>query len=136
MSYENPDRRTYMWPGQDAGAGAISKTIVGPKGKAGRVHDYGFLNVTTAFTADTTPCEVAVGDGSDADAYGEQFSMATQAIGGGKTVRSAMESSKARDAMFPKQIPADTEVVLSASAPTGGVPAGVGDLYLVIDWAD
>lgn len=136
MSYDNPNRIAYLWATQDAGAGAVTKNIVGPKGKTGRVWDYGFLNVTEAFTADTLPSYVSVGLSGNADAYGEELSMATTAAGGGLTVRSSMESGAARDAMFPATIPAGTTVLITATAPTGGTPAGIGDLYVVIDWAD
>lgn len=135
MSYENPNRISYLWPSQDAGAGTVTKTIIGPNGKRGRVWDYGVLNVTEAFTADTLPSSITVGKSGDLDAYGTALSMGTLATGGGKTLRSTFDAVAA-EPYTTASIDADTPLVLTMSAPTGGTPAGIGDLFLVIDWDD
>lgn len=136
MSYDNPNRQEYVAHAQDIGAGAKTFTFYGPKGKDGWVYDYGVVNVTEAFTADTLPCYVSVGLSGNVDAYGEELSMATTAIGGGKTLRSTYSTPGDLDDYIVAKIPADTAVLVTATAPTGGTPAGIGDIRVVIDWAD
>lgn len=139
MGYSNPNRQTYTFGAHDAGAGGEVFAILGPKGKAGRVHDYGIMHVTEAFTADTLPCNVSVGTVADADAYAEEVSMGTAAIdSGGVSLRNSLTLDQiiTREAALSPEVPADTPVALHVTAPTGGTPAGIGIPFLVIDWDD
>lgn len=128
----------YLFPVSDIGAGAKTHTIVGPKDKEGRLVDYGIQNVTEAFTDDTLPCYVSVGTAADPDAFGDEFSMVEEAIGAGKTLLSTYDRTHAAyvAAMVDKTIPANTEVLLTCTAPTGGTPAGIGQPYMAIIWDD
>lgn len=133
MSYHRTKQVTYALPAADAGAGAKTLKFQGPKGKKGRVIDYGFYNVTEAFTATTLPSYVSVGDGSDVDAYGDEISMGTTAIGGGSSLLTQYRNDQLDDYVL-GDIPADQEVTVTATAPTGGTPAGIGTLFCVVDW--
>lgn len=137
MSYDNPDRRTYVLSAHDFGAGAGSASVRGPKGKKGVLIDYGVQNVSETFNAVATPATIAVGDGSDVDAFGEEFSLATVAAGSGRSVQSVYESDGIynENVIVNRHIPADTDVTLTFVAPTGGTPAGIAQPYVTIDWS-
>jgi hypothetical protein len=141
MSYENPDRRVYTFPQFDYGgaAGARADKIIGPKGKKGRLIDYGVQSVQEAF-AGTTPATIAVGNASDADAYGEEFSLGGLAVAsGGKTVRSTYDPTKQADTaafaalMVEPDLPADTAIYITSTEAVTG-PTGMACPYVVIDW--
>lgn len=138
MSYDNPNRMVYLFPTHDFGAGSGNVNIIGPKGKRGVLIDYGVQNTTEAFTDDTTGALVAVGTAADPDAFGEEFDMVELANDTGKTVRSTyLDDEIYVDAVIVDRfIPADTIVRMTLTAPTGGTPAGIGQPFMVIDWAD
>jgi hypothetical protein len=137
MSYDKPNRVTYLFENHDFGAGSGTHNIVGPKGKAGFLRDFGIQDVTETFTNDTTPGYIAIGTSSDADAYGDELDLATTAANSGLTVLSSNSSQASIDAAFPdRTIPADTTVRVTMTAPTGGTPAGIAKPYVVIDWQD
>lgn len=139
MGYSNPNRQTYTFGTHDCGAGGEVFTFLGPKGKAGRVHDYGIMHPTEAFTADTLPCNVSVGTVADPDAYAEEISMGTAAIdSGGVSLRNSrtLDQIIAAEAALSPEVPADGIVALHVTAPTGGTPAGIGIPFVVMDWDD
>jgi hypothetical protein len=121
----------------DAGAGGEVFAVLGPKGKKGTLVDYGSQHVTEAFTATTLASFVSVGTVADADAYGDEISMATQAIdsGGRATNNIQRKGTAAYEAQFiNKRLPADTPVALHVTAPTGGTPAGMAHFWMEIIW--
>jgi len=126
----------YVLPASDVGAGAKSMTFYGPKGKKGRVLDMGVQAVTEAFTATTLPAYISVGLTGNVDAYAEEFSMATTAIGPGISLRQTYDKDNLNigGSYIVAEIPADTAVLLTATAPTGGTPAGIGDVFCIIRW--
>lgn len=139
MSYSNPNRQTYSFGTRDTDAGDEVFAVLGPKGKAGRVYDYGIMHVTEAFTATTLPCYVSVGTVADADAYAEEIGMGTAAIdSGGVSMRNSLTQDQitAREAALSPNIPADTIFALHVTEATGGTPAGIGIPFMVIDWDD
>ena len=81
-------RMHYNFPVLDFGAGAEIYYLMGPKGRKGKLVDYGVHHPTETFTADTLPAYVSVGTAADADAYGEELSMGLLAAdAGSKSVR-------------------------------------------------
>ena len=89
MSYDKPNRQTYAFDTTDFGSGsAVEFNIVGPKGKTGRLFDYGVQDSTEVFNGDSTVPSIAVGTTSDPDAYGDEFSLNALADNHGKSVRS------------------------------------------------
>lgn len=130
----------YQWTTLDFGTAGEVFTVLGPKGKAGRLVDYGVCHPTETFTADTLPAYVSVGTVADADAYGDELSMGLLAAdGGGKSLLSTYRPGK--DAahatmLIDPTLPADTIVALHCTAPTGGTPAGMACPFMEIIWDD
>ena len=138
MAYDDKAPTRYEFANTDFGAGAdVAFNILGPKGKAGRLYDYGVQNSTEAFTATTTGPMISVGSTSDADAYGDDFPLNALADNHAKTVRQTYLESEAGFAtyMVSPEIPADTEVVLTC---VGGVdsPTGQAAPFVDIIWQD
>lgn len=138
MAYEKQPTR-YMLPSTSFASGSALE-IMGPKGKRGQLVDYGVQNPTVTFTATTTPAYIAVGSGSDPDAYGEEFSLGTTAAdSGGKSVLSTFQRGTADYELYvlpTAVIAADAKVVVTLTAPTGGSPAGTASPFVDIIWED
>lgn len=143
MSYDKPNRIKYAFPGgtaSDWGAGSDTLwNIFGPKGKAGRMWDFGVEATVEAFTGTTTVPQIAVGSTSDPDAYGEEFSLNGLAINHAKSVRQTYDpiadSTNWATYMVERDIPKDTEVVVTVDVGTGS-PTGQGVPFVIIDWDD
>lgn len=133
-------RMHYFFGTHDFGAGGEIFYVLGPKGRKGKLVDYGVHHVTEAFTADTLPAYVSVGTAADADAYGDELSMATIAIDvGSRSVRTLYRDPDDIDNFILDaglSLPADTKVGLHCTAPTGGTPAGIAQPFMIIDWED
>lgn len=130
MSYSNPDRRCYNYGSIDFGAGGEVVSITGPKGKRGRLIDI-HVSATETFNAVTTSAKVSVGTAADPDAYAE-LDVGTLAD---TDSISAEDGVSDTDAIIAEDIPADTQVEVTMVAPTGGTPAGMGHVQIVIDWS-
>lgn len=139
MGYSNPDRRTYMFPLFDFGGGSDqSFKVIGPKGKAGRLIDYGVQDVQEAMNGDTLDPKIAVGTSSDPDAYGDEFTL-SNADNVPSSVRSTYDPGADKTSfetyvLNDGIIPADTVVYLTCSASTGANLTGQGMPFMVIDW--
>lgn len=130
MSYSNPDRRDYAFGAIDFGAGGDVVSITGPKGKKGTlvcIH----IAATETFNAVTTQANIQVGTAADPDAY------ALMNLGTLADTDSASSDDGTTDtnAIIDQNIPADTQVEVTFTAPTGGTPAGIGHVTVTIDWA-
>ena len=138
MSYDKPDRKKYAFENTDFGSGsAVEFNIVGPKGKAGRLHDYGVQNSTEIFAGSSTVPSIAIGTTSDPDAYGDELDLNALADNHGKSVRSSyLETESGFTAlMLNREIPADTEVVITCATAVGS-PTGQASPFVEIDWQD
>ena len=133
-------RRTYIFPTLDFGTAGEIYYVRGPKGRKGKLVDYGVDHPTETFTTTTLPAYVSVGTAADADAYGEELSMGTLAADAGSlSVRQSFRdpddiAAYILDAGL--NMPADTKVGLHCTAPTGGTPAGFAIPFMIIDWED
>lgn len=130
MSYSNPDRRFYSFPAVNFGSGS-AQSIKGPRGKAGRliaIH----ASCTTLFTAVTTPGRIEVGTAADTDANA-LFVLGTLAATDAVASDDGVTDT---DAIINADIAPNTQVEVTFVAPTGGTPAGVATVSVVIDWAD
>lgn len=145
MSYDKPNRIKYSPGHHDFGAAGEVWAFTGPKGKKGRIYDYGVEGVTEAFTADTTAALVSVGSVADADLYGDEISMLTTAVDTGtrslRTLFTAAEiatgiKDNVAGRLLEDQIAADAIFALHVVAPTGGTPAGMGIPFVIVDWDD
>lgn len=130
MSYADPDRRQYSFGPIDFGAGGEVVSITGPKGKTGRliaIH----VAATETFTNTTTEANVQVGTAADPDANA-LFNLGTLAD---TDSASTDDGTTDTDAIIDEDIAADTQVEVTFTAPTGGTPAGIGFVDIIIDWA-
>ena len=130
MSYSDPDRRVYSFGIHDFGAASESLSIKGPRGKTGTlvaIH----ASATETFTAVTTPARIDIGTGADTDAYAS-FVLGTLADTDSASTDDGVTDT---DAIINRSIPANTQVEVTFVAPTGGTPAGMAAVSVIIDWA-
>ena len=126
MAYDNPDRRLYQRQ-HDFGAASEIFSVRGPSGKQGILRLVA-VAVTETFTATTTQGFVRVGTAADNDAFAE-LQMGTAAD------EDYWDSdTDDTNAIIDSDIPADTLVEVNLVAPTGGTPAGQGEVHIMIDW--
>lgn len=134
MSYDNPNRIKYAFAFDAGNNGNETFTIKGPKGKKGRLWDYGVEGVTEAFTAD---CTIAIGDGSDADEFGEELALGALAVDTPLSVRTQYDeiadATNFDALMVDRTIPADTSVTMTI---VDDASAGIGVFFMIIDWDD
>lgn len=130
MSYDLPRQLTYSLGLHDFGAGAGVRHIKAPTTKQsstrGKLVSVA-VDTTEAFTADTTAGFVRVGTAADPDAFAE-LNMSTALI------NVWWSEADDTDAIIDADIPAGTIVEVDFVAPTGGTPAGIGYVYVSIDW--
>lgn len=134
MSYDKPNRIAYHFPSLDWG-NSVSENfgINGPKGKKGRLYDYGVIGATEAFTS--ASITIAIGTAANPDAYGEEFTLNGCADAASRTVRSTYDEIADATAfnalMVDRNLPADTTIQVTM---TGAAAAGIGTPFVVIDW--
>ncbi len=133
-------RMHYMFPTLDFGSAGEDYYVIGPKGRKGKLVDYGVHHITETFTADTLPAYVSVGTAADPDAYGDELSMGTAAAdSGSRSVRTMYRAASDIETYILDaglSLPADTKLRLACTAPTGGTPAGMACPFMIIDWED
>lgn len=130
MSYADGDRRTYVFPNVDFGAGDSAQSFQGPKGKTGRLIDIHY-SVTETFNSVTTDANTQIGTAADPDAYAlfvQGDAAATDSVCG-------TDGTTDPDWLIDENIPADTQVEVTFTAPTGGTPAGIATVSITVDWA-
>jgi hypothetical protein len=148
-TYDIPQRETYVQPTSAFGATTESMRIIGPKGKKGKVIDFG-IDITTAMVGTTSVPELAVGTAQGDSTYGRFRLGTTIAAGygvgaqratvvGGNTVTDdspSFDDYVGHVKLTPPaiSIPADTQIFISRVAGVGGAPAGAGASYVIIDW--
>lgn len=132
--YEAPNRIKYAFMFDAGNNGNETFTIKGPKGKTGRLYDYGVEGVTEAFTADA---QVSVGTAADPDAFGEEIAIGVLAVDTVKSLRTlynpGYEKTSFDALLVDPTIPADTLVQLTI---TDDASAGIGTFFAIIDWDD
>lgn len=130
MSYADPDRRIYTFANVDFGAGDSAQSFQGPKGKKGRLIDI-HLSATETFNSVTTDGYTDIGTAADPNAYAHFVQgdlAATDSVCGTDGVTDT-------DWLIDADIPADTQVEVTMVAPTGGTPAGIATVTIIVDWA-
>lgn len=138
MSYDRPNRIKYSRFFDFGGSGGITEySIKGPKGKAGRLYDYGVEMTEEVFNGGTITPKIAVGTTSDPDAYGDELDLNGLALKDAKSVRILYREDEAGfdTYMVDPTIPADTEVYMTLTEATGS-PTGQGTAFVIIDWDD
>lgn len=132
MSYDKPNRQKYAFF-YDAGNTANETfSIKGPKGKAGRLWDYGIEGVVEAFTADAS---LAIGTAADPDAYGEELAFGVAAVDTVESIRTLYteHDSGFTTQMVNREIPADTLVQMTI---VDDASTGQATFFCIIDWQD
>ena len=122
----------------DFGGGADEQFVIkGPKGKQGRLWNYGVEGATEVFNGGTVTPKIAIGTSSDPDAYGNELDLDDVALNSAKSVRSTYdEIADATDfnaLMVDVTIPADTDVYVTCTAATGS-PTGIAVPFVIIHW--
>lgn len=118
MSYSNPTCAVYRFPATSMTAAATTNYIIGPKGKAGRLVDIGYV-VTTGVTVANS--SIVVGKSGTTNAYGTLTVpvAAANSVGNGMTRGATTE------------IAADSAVFVGSG---GGATAGAADILVTIEW--
>lgn len=121
--------------------GAVGNTLLhfkGPKGKAGRLYDYGVEALTEAFAGASTTPMMSIGTVADPDHYGDEFDFGALAIADGtKSIRTTYKPTEAGFAtyMLIRDLPADTVVMMTCVAATS-TPTGQANAFVDIVWDD
>jgi hypothetical protein len=126
MAYENPTTISYNLNSVDFGDGTTAHYIKGPKGKVGRIVDV-HLDVKETFNAVTTQAFFRAGTATAAAAYWE-YSLGTTAAGAAFNVQNQPAADKATN------VPENSQIVIACVAPTGGTPAGIANVTVVVNW--
>lgn len=130
--YDNMKVVTYSFPAQSFAANGTAKLKI-PKGaQMARVLDT-LLTCTTSFTQVTTPALVEVGDGTTANAF---WSLTVGGLTSGNTMGAGDQTLPAFQAVYDAGA-YDTalhDLTVSWVAPTGGTPAGVASVLVVVGY--
>lgn len=136
MSYDDSPIMNYSFGNFDFGAAADETfSIFGPKGKAGRLWDYGVQGSIEVFNGNTVTPKIAIGTTADPDAFGDELDLNALADNHAKTVRTTYREEEAgfTTLMVDREIPADTEVVVTCTGATGS-PTGQAVPCVWIQW--
>ncbi len=136
MAYDNVAPSMYSFGNFDFGAGSDETFVVqGPKGKAGRLWDYGVQGCIEVMNGSSTTPKIAIGTSSDPDAYGDELDLNALADNSGKSVRSTYreESSGFTTQMVDREIPADTAIYVTCTGAAGS-PTGQAVPFVQIQW--
>lgn len=139
MSYDKPNRMKYSFGNFDFGAGADEQfNIIGPKGKAGRLYDYGVEGTIEVMNGSSTTPKVSVGNTSSATAYGAALDINALADNTARSIRSLYrETDTAFEGtyMTNRNIPKDTQIRVNCIGAAGS-PTGQAVPFVIIDWDD
>ena len=143
MSYDTPQEITYDYNAQAFGGGTITRHIQGPKGKRGRVA-YILASPTVAFVGTTTPGAVQVGVSGTLTKFANVPMgtagvpapvnvpiVASDYVGGLTGMQMASSTTPPYAYAY---APADTDIIVTLLAPTGGAPAGTADVVVKVEW--
>jgi len=126
LSRINPRTVTYVLSAVDFGAGDSAHAVKAPLGFSfGRLIDVG-VAVSETFNQVTTQGFVRLGTGADADAYAELQMGAAAAT-------DFYNTQDDTNAIIDENV-TNTQIEVACIAPTGGTPAGIGDVHIMIDW--
>lgn len=136
MSYNNPNRIKYQVTFDAGNNGNESWAFTGPKGKKGRLWDYGIEAITEAFT---TGASLAIGTAGDADAYGDEFPLTASAgatlDAGTFSIRKLYNENDDGFAtyMLAPELPANTAFVMTC---VDDAATGIAVFFVIVDWQD
>jgi hypothetical protein len=143
--YANPQVETICLPNQNFGNSTLTFNYIGPKGREGHVEDL-VADITTAMVGTTAVPEIDVGTSSGDTSYARYRLGTAAGTGYGTGVKRAQQEAWTGNppialsdfaghvALNTARIPKDTAFVITLKAGTGGAPAGVANVYVVIKW--
>ena len=120
MSYDSPIHATYRFPAADVSADGVIATLVGPKGKNGRVIGAGSV-ITTGVAG--TQAAISFGSADNNADYGVHTVPVASA---GETTNGVTYLSTGKEF-----IPADSDLVISSD---GSPSAGAADVIVHVAW--
>ena len=126
MSYSNPVFLPLAFGNHDFGAGGEAFTFRGPSGKQGTLKEIE-VNATELFTATTAEGSIELGSSASGAQYAD-FGLGTTADGA-----TARMTDTAADLVL-AALPADTDIHVTYTAPTGGTPGGKGYVEVMVEW--
>lgn len=129
-TYDQPFRISYPIGMHDFGTAGQTTGIRGPKGMRGRVSHVGVM-VTEAFVGSSTDAAVQVGTGADPDKF---VNLVIPAATADNAYFSNEDDTDAILHTDDNLMEPDTLYLVTLVAPTGGTPAGMGYVTLVVDW--
>jgi hypothetical protein len=126
MSYSNPVFLPLAFGNHDFGAGDEAFTFRGPSGKKGNLKEIE-INATEVFSDTTLEGKIELGSSAAAADYA--------AFGLGTTADGATARATDTDGDIVSQaLPADTDIHVTYSAPTGGTPTGKAYVEVMVEW--
>jgi len=143
--YASPQTEVVCLPNQNFGNSTLTFNYIGPKGREGHVEDI-VADITTAMVGTTAVPEIDVGTGSGDTTYARYRLGTAAGTGYGIGVKRAQQEAWTGNppitlsdfaghvALNATRIPKDTAFVITLKAGTGGAPAGVANVYVVIKW--
>lgn len=143
--YAIPQTEVISLVNQNFGNSTLTFNYIGPFGREGHVEDI-IVDTTAAMVGTTTVPEIDVGTASGDTTYA-QYRLGTAAgTGYGTGIKRASQEAWTGNppialsdfaghmAMNKARIPKNTAFVITLKAGTGGAPAGVANVYVVIKW--
>lgn len=130
--YDNLKVVTYSFPAQSFATNGSAKLLV-PKGaKMARVMDT-LITCTTTFTQVTTPGILEIGDGTTANKF---WSLTIGGLTAGNTMGAGDVTLPCFQSVYDAgaYVSALHDLTATFVAPTGGTPAGVANLLIVIGY--
>jgi hypothetical protein len=108
-----------------------------PKGKSGRLWDYGVYGVIEVMNGAAVTPKIAIGTTSDPDAYGDELDLNAVADNDYKSVRSTYGEAETGFAalMLVPNLPRDTEIYMTLTGATSS-PTGQGTAFVDIEIDD
>jgi predicted amidohydrolase len=126
MSYSNPVFLPLAFGQHDFGAGGEAFTFRGPSGKQGTLIDIE-INATEVFSATSAEGKIELGSSASGAQYAA-FGLGTTADGA--TARASDTSGD----IVSSALPADTDIHVTYTAPTGGTPTGIAYVEVMVEW--
>ena len=143
--YAQPQTEVICLPNQNFGNSTLTFNYIGPKGREGHVEDI-VADITTAMVGTTAVPEIDVGTSSGDTSYARYRLGTAAGTGYGTGVKRAQQEAWTGNppitlsdfaghvALNTARIPKDSACVLTLKAGTGGAPAGVAHVYVIIKW--
>jgi len=128
MSYSNPTSVTHTTGAITTTDAAVTIPIAGPKGKTGRLIDI-IARCTTTHVLGSTPTQLKFGITGTLTAYAAFLPPAMTAPD-----ISRLNDLPGASAVTTRDLPADTDLLLTTVANATGSPAGVITYDVIIEW--